>query len=1103
MWSGRGPRNRFEWLPPPASTGLLPTLPTLPTLGAGEARPPGRAGLWDPCAQASAQACKWASRARRACTTLASSTASSIASVVCEGRKPRDVCEASMACMPSEACMAPAACKACDAACAARLLPVGEPRDEAGGALLVELPQQLLHLVQLVVVVRVTLLRRGELRRHLTSRIRVLPSCPAAYHGQGVLLLGLLDHLDAALREDVGSLVLVVSLLLLPRVHKLPHKVLVLLLQGRRLVGIRRPASRRPASTGVNHNRPRPLPVHQPVDGAADVPVLCKQLRCDGRVVHSARGHATRRELRKDQRHLLIYRRLARRVVLRPPLSEGHQLEPELLCGLGLRCLLQVAEPPLVLEGGGDDGEVREGLALDHRPRHRVDEARLAVVRELQLLLERGQSLGLLALDIALPPLPREDALDGALPQRVGGQGTQLVELLDLVGLVPLEHGEGRTLPRADDLQRVVELRLRSRCGSRDLAIVVAAARWPSRLLLVLHELVERVRRVAVPLAALVEEHHAPQVGHHLDDDAAAALRVVDRYSEGQPLVGRVGAAHDVPCHLVPLGVLGQRGIDEGEHAGRGLGGRERREHGLTRLDLSSGWCRMGGLGALDDEPTLVVAPLQLRRLALLLGGAPLVHHAQQCLDEQRDEERARQPGEVSHHHGAQHVAEGDLAVVGEDVPEQQRDDGQQDDDVDHPRKLELGLAVASRELLAALPHDHQPAAHVAELRHDLSVRPATHELLVVVHAQLLVHVHRRGHHVLALHLALRHLLLVLDGEEGLRVLVGPRAAVRLGAAAYQSDDGYEARPCERLVGHVHWDDLMGAGAAAAGLLVEVISHTGQIIHGVMDEVVDRVDDIAERDSLPHAAGESRHYPPLLLRVLLGLLLGDLLLRLALLVLLHRAAGRGHSLAALEHTAGLEAHHLAVQHRLVLAEIGQLRLEIRDLGGIELRRGRRRRRDGRAAEEALLLGRRWYQRGTALDERVATFQGAGAVLEGFSEGPGQRVGRDAEGLLEGEGALAERHPQVLGQLEVDHADLAVVQSDVVVPHLHAQQAVAAQRLGAHLDHLPLGVEILRDHLGLAEQVHEAIGVARLEDVVGVARGLGEDVTVKGRQLEGA
>tara|TARA_B100000768_G_scaffold107432_1_gene99703 strand:+ start:395 stop:667 length:273 start_codon:yes stop_codon:yes gene_type:complete len=87
---------------------------------------------------------------------------------------------------------------------------------------------------------------------------------------------------------------------------------------------------------------------------------------------------------------------------------------------------------------------------------------------------------------------------------------------------------------------------------------------------------------------------------------------------------------------------------------------------------------------------------------------------------------------------------------------------------------LELGLAVAARELLASLPHDNQPAAHVAELGHDLGVRPAAHQLPLIVDAQLLVHLERRGHHLLALHLALGDLLLVLDGEEGLRILVRP-----------------------------------------------------------------------------------------------------------------------------------------------------------------------------------------------------------------------------------------------------------------------------------------------------------------------------------------
>ena len=55
------------------------------------------------------------------------------------------------------------------------------------------------------------------------------------------------------------------------------------------------------------------------------------------------------------------------------------------------------------------------------------------MVRLLQLLLESGETLGLLALDVALPPVPRHDALDGALPQRVRGESTQLVELVDLV----------------------------------------------------------------------------------------------------------------------------------------------------------------------------------------------------------------------------------------------------------------------------------------------------------------------------------------------------------------------------------------------------------------------------------------------------------------------------------------------------------------------------------------------------------------------------------------------------------------------------------------------------------------------------------------------
>ena len=82
---------------------------------------------------------------------------------------------------------------------------------------------------------------------------------------------------------------------------------------------------------------------------------------------------------------------------------------------------------------------------------------------------------------------------------------------------------------------------------------------------------------------------------------------------------------------------------------------------------------------------------------------------------------------------------------------------------------LELCLAVGSRELPASLPQDNQPAAHVTKLGHDVGVRPAPHQLPLIVHAQLLMYLEGRGHHVLALHLALGDLLLVLDRVERLR----------------------------------------------------------------------------------------------------------------------------------------------------------------------------------------------------------------------------------------------------------------------------------------------------------------------------------------------
>ena len=418
---------------------------------------------------------------------------------------------------------------------------------------------------------------------------------------------------------------------------------------------------------------------------------------------------------------------------------------------------------------------------------------------------------------------------------------------------------------------------------------------------------------------------------------------------------------------------------------------------------------------------------------------------------------------------------------------------------------LELGLAVASRELPASLPQNYQPTAHVTELGHDLGVRPAAHQLRLIVDAQLLVHLARRAHHVLALHLALGDLLLVLDGVEGLRVLVGPRAAIRARAATYQPDDRHEARPCESFVGHVHWDDLGAAYAAAARLLVEVIAHASEVIQRVVDEVIDRLHQaLLQREALLQAINDS-HSLLLLATLLLGRLLGRLLLRLPLLVLRHRAAGHGHGLAALEHASRLEPYHLAVQHRLLLPEARQRRLELRDLRRLELRRRRRRwRGDGLATEDALLLlGRRW-RRGAALDERVAPFQRADAAFEKLSEGAGQRVGRDGEGLLEGWSALlSKRRPQVLRQLEVDHSNLVVVQRDVVVPYLHMHCPVAAQRGGAHLDRLPLRVEILGDHLRLAQQVEEAVAIARLEHEVRVARVLREDVAVEGWQPAGA
>ena len=418
---------------------------------------------------------------------------------------------------------------------------------------------------------------------------------------------------------------------------------------------------------------------------------------------------------------------------------------------------------------------------------------------------------------------------------------------------------------------------------------------------------------------------------------------------------------------------------------------------------------------------------------------------------------------------------------------------------------LELGLAVASRELPASLPQNYQPTAHVTELGHDLGVRPAAHQLRLIVDAQLLVHLARRAHHVLALHLALGDLLLVLDGVEGLRVLVGPRAAIRARAATYQPDDRHEARPCESFVGHVHWDDLGAAYAAAARLLVEVIAHASEVIQRVVDEVIDRLHQaLLQREALLQAINDS-HSLLLLATLLLGRLLGRLLLRLPLLVLRHRAAGHGHGLAALEHASRLEPYHLAVQHRLLLPEARQRRLELRDLRRLELRRRRRRwRGDGLATEDALLLLGRCWRRGAALDERVAPFQRADAAFEKLSEGAGQRVGRDGEGLLEGWSALlSKRRPQVLRQLEVDHSNLVVVQRDVVVPYLHMHCPVAAQRGGAHLDRLPLRVEILGDHLRLAQQVEEAVAIARLEHEVRVARVLREDVAVEGWQPAGA
>ena len=58
------------------------------------------------------------------------------------------------------------------------------------------------------------------------------------------------------------------------------------------------------------------------------------------------------------------------------------------------------------------------------------------------------------------------------------------------------------------------------------------------------HELVDRLRRVAVDVARRVEAHDAAPVGQDLDDPAGAADGVADGGAERQPLVGRWRVEH-------------------------------------------------------------------------------------------------------------------------------------------------------------------------------------------------------------------------------------------------------------------------------------------------------------------------------------------------------------------------------------------------------------------------------------------------------------------------------------------------------------------------------------------------------------------------------